>query len=105
MSNAKVLKWLTGLIEIVLAIPILGGLIVMGSGYTVLGVMFILHLITLIVSNKDNEPIYGSVLGIVTSLLAWIPFMGWLLHLISGVLLLISAAQKSRNASNHTYRH
>lgn len=105
MSNAKVLKWLTGLIEIVLAIPILGGLIVMGSGYAVLGVMFILHLVTLIVSNKDNETIYGSVLGIVTSLLAWIPFVGWFLHLITGILLLISAAQKSRNTSSHTYRH
>lgn len=105
MSNAKVLKWLTGIIELVLAIPILGGIIVMGSGYSVLGLMFILHLVTLIVSNKDNETIYGSIMGIVTSLLAWIPILGWLLHLISGILLMISAIQKPRYNSNHTFRH
>ena len=60
MSNAKVLKWLTGLIEIVLAIPLVGGIIVMSSGYSLLGLMFILHAVTLIVSNKSNETIYGS---------------------------------------------
>jgi len=61
------MKWITGLFEIILAIPILGAAIVVFSGYSVLGFMFIFHLITLILSSKNNESIYGSVLGIVTS--------------------------------------
>ncbi len=101
MSASKALKWITGSFEIILAIPLLGAAIVIGSVYSVLGLMFILHVVTLILSSKNNEPIYGSVLGVITSLLAWIPFVGWVLHLITGILLMVSAAQKSRNSSNH----
>lgn len=103
MGASKALRWITGSFEIILAIPLLGAAIVIGSAYSALGLMFILHLVTLIVSSKDNEPIYGSVLGIVTSVLAWIPFVGWVLHLITGILLMVSAGQKSRHNSNHIY--
>lgn len=98
MTNSRTLKWVTGGMEAVLAIPILGGIIVLGSLYWALVVMFILHLITLILSNKNDEPFYGSVLGIVTSLLAWIPFLGWGLHLITAILLMVSAAKPGRPA-------
>lgn len=103
MSNSKVMKWVTGSFELLLAIPFLGGLIVMGSGYSVLGLAFILHAVTLVLSSRDKEPIYGSVVGIITSALAWIPILGWLLHLITAILLMVSAAQKSRR-NHHTYR-
>ncbi|RXZ83469.1 hypothetical protein EBB07_06560 [Paenibacillaceae bacterium] len=96
MSNSRVLKWVTGGLELFLAIPMLGGLIVVGSGYVALGVMFILHVITLILSSQNREPVYGPVLGIVTSLVAWIPFLGWLMHLVTGILLLVNAAQSPR---------
>lgn len=99
MSSSKVLKWVTGAFELFLAIPFLGGLIVMGSSYTVLGVMFILHIITLALAVRNNEPFYGSVLGVVTSVVAWIPFVGWLLHLLSGIFLMVNAAQKSSHDS------
>lgn len=103
MSASKAMKWITGSFEIILAIPFLGATIVVFSGYSVLGFMFIFHLITLILSLKNNESIYGSVLGIVTSLLAWIPFVGWVLHLITGILLMVSGGQKTRYPSNRTY--
>ncbi|MBY3622375.1 hypothetical protein HGO21_22925 [Acinetobacter sp. CUI P1] len=103
MSTSKAMKWITGSFEIILAIPILGAAIVVFSGYSVLGFMFIFHLITLILSLKNNESIYGSVLGIVTSLLAWIPIVGWVLHLITGILLMVSGGQKTRYPSNHIY--
>lgn len=104
MSASRALKWIIGSFEIILAIPILGAAIVIGTGYSALGLMFILHLVTLILSSKNQESIYGSVLGIVTSLLAWIPFVGWVLHLITGILLMVSGGQKTRYPSNHTYR-
>ncbi|SDX60564.1 hypothetical protein [Paenibacillus sp. CF384] len=95
MSGSKVMKWISGSLEIFLAIPILGALVVIGTSYSALGFMLIIHLVTLILSKKDREPIYGSVLGIVTCLLAWIPFVGWILHLLSGIFLMISAAKRS----------
>lgn len=88
---------ITGALEIILAIPVLGGSIVIAMYWTPLGVMFILHLITLILLAKNKEPVYGSVLGIVTSIVAWIPIVGWIMHLITGILLMVSAAQKSKN--------
>jgi hypothetical protein len=105
LSASRGMKWITGSCEIILAIPFLGATIVVFSGYSVLGLMFILHLVTLIVSSRYQEPIYGSVLGIVTSLLAWIPIVGWVLHLITGILLMVSGGQKTRYPSNHTYPH
>lgn len=96
LSSSRILKWISGSVEIFLAIPVLGGLIVIGTGYTALVLTLILHIVTLILSSKDKEPYYGSVLGIVTSLLAWIPILGWILHLISGILLMVSAAQKPK---------
>ncbi len=105
MTSSRALKWITGAFEILLAIPILGAAIVIGSWYTVLGLTFILHAVTLVLSAKNKEPFYGSVLGIVTSALAWIPFLGWILHLITGILLMVTAAQKPRQVSNHnTYQ-
>ena len=95
MSNSRILKWISGAVEIFLAIPILGGLIVIGTGYTILALTLALHIVTLILSSKNNEPFYGSVLGIVTSVLAWIPILGWILHLISGILIMITATRKS----------
>ncbi|SEU23589.1 hypothetical protein SAMN03159358_4214 [Paenibacillus sp. NFR01] len=89
--------------EGVLAIPFLGGLIVMGTGYTVLGLMFILHVVTLVVGYRAKDSYGGSVLGIITSALAWIPFLGWILHVLTAVFLLISAA-RNRRSSMTIYR-
>ncbi|WP_195570745.1 hypothetical protein [Paenibacillus sp. 1001270B_150601_E10] len=94
MTNSKIMKWITGAFELFLGIPVLGGLIIVATGYTPLGVMFILHIVTLILSARNNESKYGSVVGIVTSLVAWIPFVGMIMHIISGILLMVSAAQK-----------
>ncbi|WP_438434020.1 hypothetical protein [Gorillibacterium sp. sgz500922] len=92
MPISKTLKLVTGLIELVLGIPIVGGLIVLSSGWSVLGIMLIFHIVTLIVSNQERTGGLGSVCGIVTSCLAWIPFLGMLLHLATAVVLLISCA-------------
>ncbi|OBR63762.1 hypothetical protein A7K91_17755 [Paenibacillus oryzae] len=96
MSGSRVMKWVSGSLEILLAIPIFGAAIVLGTWYFALVAMLILHIITLVLSKQNNEPIYGSVLGIVTSLVAWIPFVGWIMHLLAGIFLMVSAAKKSR---------
>lgn len=95
MTGSRVLKWITGAFEIFLGIPVLGGAIIISTLYIPLLVMLILHIVTLILSAQNNEPKYGSIVGIVTSLVAWIPVLGMIMHIISGILLTVSAAQKS----------
>lgn len=63
MSTARILKWISGILEAVLAIPVLGGLIVLGNGYAPLGVMLILHIITMAVSSQAGVKKHGSILG------------------------------------------
>ncbi|MFC7364373.1 MULTISPECIES: hypothetical protein [Bhargavaea] len=91
MRASTIMRWVTGLGEAFLAIPFLGGLYVMGSGYTLLGVMFVLHAITLILAIRDFSAKSGSIAGLVTSAIAWIPFLGWFMHAVSAVLLIIQA--------------
>lgn len=93
LSISRILKLISGLCELCLAIPIIGGLFVIGTGYTALWFMFMLHLITLVLSLYNQEPSYGPVAGMITSLIAWIPFVGWILHVVTGILLLLNAAQ------------
>ncbi|MFC4306068.1 hypothetical protein [Cohnella boryungensis] len=94
MTGSKIMKWVTGAFEAILGIPVFGGLIIMGTYYTPLLIMFILHIITLVLSAKNNETKYGSILGIVTSVVAWIPIVGMIMHIITAVMLMVSAAKK-----------
>lgn len=91
MNISTGMKWITGVAEAGLAIPLIGGIIVMGSGYNVLGVMFILHAITLVLSIRDMTGKSASILGLVTSAVSIIPFIGWFMHLITAIALVVSA--------------
>ncbi|WP_350343618.1 hypothetical protein PRVXT_002930 [Proteinivorax tanatarense] len=93
MSTARILKWVTGGLEILLGIPILGALIVVGFVGLPLLVMLALHIATLVVSSKSGVAKHGSILGIVTSLVAWIPFVGMVMHIITGIILMVDAAK------------
>jgi hypothetical protein len=57
--------------------------------------MFVLHLITLVYCIRENEKRTGSILGIVTSAVGWIPFLGMIMHIITAIILLIDAAKSS----------
>ena len=92
MSASRVLKWVTGGLEAMLGIPVLGGTIVISLAWTPLIVMFILHIITLLLTNKERGATTGSILGIVTSCIAWIPFVGMVMHILSAIFLMINAA-------------
>lgn len=98
MKISTALLWITGLAEAFLAIPFLGGSVVLSTGYGVLGVMFVLHAITLFFCFREFSPKFGSILGIITSLVSWIPLIGWAMHLLTALVLLISAAVSNRTA-------
>jgi hypothetical protein len=93
VSTSRILKWTTGACEAVLGVPILGAAIVLGFLWAPLGIMLVLHIITLIFTLKDGGSPVGSILGIVTSCIAWIPFVGMTMHIITAIFLMINAAK------------
>ncbi|ALL22717.1 hypothetical protein ABEX41_05635 [Bacillus tropicus] len=93
-DTVKLLKWVTGALEALLGIPVLGGTIVVSLLWLPLLFMLILHIVTLILAKKANMSANGNVLGIVTSCLAWIPFVGMILHILSAIFIMMDAARK-----------
>ncbi|MFZ3578270.1 hypothetical protein [Virgibacillus sp. DJP39] len=99
MSSARIMRLVTGGFEAFLAIPFIGGMFIMAQGYAPLVFMFILHIITYILSKNNNGPTVGSILGIVTSLIAWIPIVGFIMHTVSAITLLITGAMADKEDS------
>lgn len=95
MKAAGTLLLVTGILEAVLGFPVLGGTLVLLSGYTLLFAALALHIVTFVLCAQNNRPIAGSILGIVTSVLAWIPVLGMLLHIATAIVLLIAATRKT----------
>ncbi|WP_425454252.1 hypothetical protein [Peribacillus asahii] len=93
MGASRLLKWVSGGLEALLGIPLLGGSIVVGLYWTPLLVMLALHIVSLIISSKENRKKTGHILGIVTSCVAWIPFVGMIMHIISAIFLMIEAGK------------
>ncbi|WP_080872458.1 hypothetical protein [Oceanobacillus timonensis] len=96
MIISQVMQLITGIFEGLLGIPLFGGVYIMGSGYTPLFVMLILHIITLFLANRDGRWIAGSILGIVTSIIGFIPLVGMVLHWATCIVLIISVFQPKR---------
>jgi hypothetical protein len=75
MSNSRTLKLISGIGEGILAIPFLGGIIVVSFNWMPLIIMLILHIITMVISANERTSKSPSILGIVTSVIGWIPFV------------------------------
>ncbi|WP_035177429.1 hypothetical protein [Alkalihalobacterium bogoriense] len=99
MKSSTVLKWISGGLEAFLAIPVFGAAIILGLYWLPLAFMLVMHIVTLVSSASDKRNIHGSILGIVTSCLGWIPFLGWTMHVITATLLLVDA-YKSQKRDN-----
>ncbi len=100
MKTSDTLKLVTAIMESLLAVPIFGFLLIISTFWIILGVMLILHIITLVFSIRENKSYYGSISGIFASVLGIIPFLGWTLHLITAVLLWVSFSQDLENNTN-----
>ncbi|MER2090064.1 MAG: hypothetical protein ABS920_10015 [Sporosarcina sp.] len=96
MNFSTGMKWVTAIAEGFLAIPLIGGLYVISSGYSILGIMFVLHAITLLLSIREGQGKAASILGLVTSVVSAIPFIGWFMHLITAGALFLSAITSKR---------
>ncbi|MDF2841162.1 MAG: hypothetical protein K0Q99_1934 [Clostridia bacterium] len=94
MSTAKTLKWVTGTMEAFLGIPFIGGAMVISFLYLPVMVMLLLHIITLVYCNQEKLDTAPCTLGIITSCIAWIPFVGMIMHLLTAAFLLVSASKE-----------
>lgn len=95
-GTVKGLKWVSGAFEAFLGIPVIGGTFIIANGWTPLLFMLVFHIVIVIFSNKNGNRAYGNILGIITSLLGWIPFVGMAFHMLSALVIFIDAASRSR---------
>ncbi len=93
MSVSRILKWITGGLEAVLGIPVIGATIIIGFSWLPLVFMLAFHIVTLVLTKKDGGASTGSILGIITSCIGWIPFVGMIMHILSAIFLMIDAAK------------
>lgn len=87
----KALKWIAFGYEAFLAIPIVGGLFILANSWTPLLIAGILHVVAIVLLNKKKVPLLGNVVGLLGAILGAIPVIGWLLHFVSAIILLVEA--------------
>lgn len=98
---AKLFKWGTCLYEAFLALPLIGGLFIIANGWVPLAIAFLLHAVAIVVLQREHKPFMGNVLGIITSILAFIPIVGWIMHAITTFILLMEGVSASRQAPRY----
>ncbi|WPS85292.1 hypothetical protein SMD22_01305 (plasmid) [Brevibacillus halotolerans] len=86
--------------ELLLAIPILGGVFILSNGWAPLFIAGILHAVVAVffLANKQFS-ITGNVVGIIGALLGVIPFVGWFFHMVAAFILLIESICITRKKS------
>ena len=103
MTTARQLKIATGIFEAFLGIPILGGIFIVLLWWTPLLIMFFLHVVTLIFTIKEKDGFtIGSIIGMITSCIAWIPFLGMIMHILTAVCLITTAVYSNYDRDDDT---
>ncbi|KGX86256.1 hypothetical protein [Pontibacillus marinus] len=95
MKLSTLMKWVSGGAEAVLGFPIVGASIIVGFTYVPLLLMLGLHVFTLFIASREGTKRTGSILGIITSIVGIIPFVGITLHIITAFVLLLDAGKNS----------
>lgn len=95
MKLSTLMKWITGGAEAILGFPIVGATIIMGFTYVPLLIMLGLHIFTLVIASREGTKKSGSIMGIITSSVGWIPGVGITLHIITAIILLLDAGKSS----------
>ena len=82
---AKILMLVMASFEILLGFPVMGGLMIVALFWTPLVLALIGHVVTLIFATKNKEKLAPSIVGIVASVLGFIPFVGMCLHIAAAI--------------------
>ncbi|KIL50073.1 hypothetical protein KP77_14480 [Jeotgalibacillus alimentarius] len=95
MKISTIMKWVTGSLEAVLAIPILGGTLIISTGWSILWIMLALHIVALIFAAREFTSKTGSIFGIFTSVFGFVPLLGFIMHVITAIILLLDASRST----------
>ncbi len=95
-DSLRTLKWVSGGLEAILGIPLLGGLIVIGTGYNALWLMLAFHIVVVVLTARAGRVSKGNIVGIVASTVGVIPVVGMLLHIAAAIVILLDAAFGNR---------
>ena len=82
------------MLETLYAIPILGGTIIVSLFWIPLAIALVIHIASLVFTLKEKGNKTGPIMGIIASVLGFIPFVGWLLHVLAAVFNYIGACKK-----------
>ncbi|WP_018661606.1 hypothetical protein [Heyndrickxia acidiproducens] len=93
-SLTRIYKILLGLTELFFGIPFLGGIIIFSNLWAPLGGLFLLHLVGLVLAIVGGKAKWGHVFGMAGNVLAIIPGVGMILHILIGIVIF---AQGLRN--------
>ncbi|UQZ34522.1 hypothetical protein C2I18_13950 [Paenibacillus sp. PK3_47] len=100
-SLGKLFKWGTFTLEAFMAIPFIGGAFVVSYGWAPLGIAFLLHAAAIVILLRERGPFIGNAIGVVTSVVALIPFVGWFMHAVTALVLLIEGISSSRRRPHY----
>jgi len=93
----NVLKWVAGGLEALWGIPLIGATIVIGLYWTPLVIMLALHIVGLVFASRNGLNKTGHIMGILTSCLAWIPFVGMVMHILTAIFLMLEAGKEKKS--------
>lgn len=96
MKTSTILKWVSGGLEALWGIPVLGGVVILSLVWTPLFIMAALHIVTLVFCVKENTNKTGNILGVITSLIGWIPIVGMVMHIISAIVIMLDAYKSNQ---------
>ncbi|WP_223879898.1 MULTISPECIES: hypothetical protein [Paenibacillus] len=97
------MKWGTFAFEAFLALPFIGGAFVIANAWIPLGVALLLHLFAIVILSREGERVLGNGIGVVTSIVGFIPFVGWFMHAVTAVVLLFEGLAGPRHRRRNTY--
>ena len=104
-DSLRTLKWVSGGMEAVLGIPLLGGSIVIFSGYNALWLMLAFHIVVVVLTARAGNVSKGYIVGIVASTVGVIPVVGMFLHMAAAITILVDAALSNRIVTRTHVKH
>ncbi|MED1201865.1 hypothetical protein [Heyndrickxia acidicola] len=95
LTVVRLYKMLLGIVELFFAIPFIGGAVIIAHAWAPLGVLIMLHFVGLVLSFAVGKSKSGHVFGIIGNILAIIPVVGMILHLLVGAVNLYQGARNT----------
>ena len=86
----RLYKMILGLVELFFAIPFFGGGFIIAHAYSPLILLVVFHAVGIALANGARKTKGIHILGVIGNMAAFIPIVGWLVHLLVGLGLLIS---------------